>query len=132
MARRHGKWQWISASRTKSWRCARACGNSREGEGYRLRGTKHFISNGGVADFVTVFAKTDMDAGHRGISAFVVERDTPGGPTVIVTPLDPLGSHALHHMKRARYTLDRRSLWHWGGSFSWISTTHSEYPLLPV
>jgi len=46
--------------------------------GYRLTGTKHFISNGGHADFVVVFAKTDPAAGHRGISAFVVDRGTPG------------------------------------------------------
>lgn len=49
-----------------------------EGDGYRLTGTKHFISNGGVADFVVVFAVTDPGAAHRGISAFVVDRDTPG------------------------------------------------------
>jgi alkylation response protein AidB-like acyl-CoA dehydrogenase len=46
--------------------------------GYHLKGVKHFISNGGEADFVVVFAKIDMDAGHRGVSAFVVDRDTPG------------------------------------------------------
>ena len=50
----------------------------REGDGYRLQGTKHFITNGGVADFITVFAKTDPTAGYRGISAFVVDADTPG------------------------------------------------------
>ena len=50
----------------------------REGDGYRLQGTKHFITNGGSADFVTVFAKTDPTAGYRGISAFVVEAGTPG------------------------------------------------------
>jgi alkylation response protein AidB-like acyl-CoA dehydrogenase len=50
----------------------------REGNGYRLQGTKHFITNGGSADFVTVFAKTDPTAGYRGISAFVVEAGTPG------------------------------------------------------
>jgi butyryl-CoA dehydrogenase len=50
-------------------------------DSYRLKGVKHFISNGGVADFIVVFAKTDMDAGHRGISAFVVDRGTPGFST---------------------------------------------------
>ncbi len=47
-------------------------------DGYHLKGVKHFISNGGEADFIVVFAKTDKAAGHRGISAFVVDRDTPG------------------------------------------------------
>ena len=50
----------------------------REGDGYVLDGTKRFITNAGVAGLYTVFAKTDPDAGHRGISAFLVERDTPG------------------------------------------------------
>jgi butyryl-CoA dehydrogenase len=45
---------------------------------YHISGTKHFISNGGVADFIVVFAVTDPAAGQRGISAFVVDRGTPG------------------------------------------------------
>jgi len=48
------------------------------GDGYRLQGTKHFISNGGVADFIVVFACTDPAVGHKGISAFVVDKGTPG------------------------------------------------------
>lgn len=54
------------------------CQAVRDGEDYHLTGVKHFISNGGVADFITVFAVTDPDAGHKGISAFVVEKGTPG------------------------------------------------------
>ena len=50
----------------------------REGDGYRLKGAKCFISNGGVADFIVVYAVTDPGAGHRGISAFVVDKGTPG------------------------------------------------------
>ncbi len=51
----------------------------RHGDGYRLRGVKHFISNAGAADFMVVYAKTDRDAGARGVSAFVVEpKSTPG------------------------------------------------------
>jgi acyl-CoA dehydrogenase len=45
------------------------------GDKYVLNGSKCFITNGGYADIYTVYAKTDKDAGHRGISAFVVERD---------------------------------------------------------
>ena len=45
----------------------------RDGTGYRLRGSKCFISNAGAADFMVVYAKTDPDAGTRGVSAFVVE-----------------------------------------------------------
>ncbi|HVP03166.1 MAG TPA: acyl-CoA dehydrogenase family protein [Solirubrobacteraceae bacterium] len=47
----------------------------RKGDKYVLNGSKCFITNGGYADFFTVYAKTDKDAGHRGISAFIVDRD---------------------------------------------------------
>ncbi|HET7043580.1 MAG TPA: acyl-CoA dehydrogenase family protein [Gaiellaceae bacterium] len=50
----------------------------REGDEYVLDGSKRFITNAGVAGLYTVFAKTDPDAGHRGISAFLVEADAPG------------------------------------------------------
>ena len=50
----------------------------RDGDEYVLDGSKRFITNAGVANLYTVFAKTDPSAGHSGISAFVVERDTPG------------------------------------------------------
>ena len=47
----------------------------RKGDKYVLNGSKCFITNGGYADWFTVYAKTDKDAGHRGISAFVVDKD---------------------------------------------------------
>jgi alkylation response protein AidB-like acyl-CoA dehydrogenase len=50
----------------------------REGDDYVINGSKRFITNAGVAGLYTVFAKTDPEAGHAGISAFVVEADTPG------------------------------------------------------
>ncbi|HVG18867.1 MAG TPA: acyl-CoA dehydrogenase family protein [Blastocatellia bacterium] len=50
----------------------------RDGASYVIDGRKTFISNAGLADFYTVFAKTDPAKGHKGITAFVVERDTPG------------------------------------------------------
>jgi alkylation response protein AidB-like acyl-CoA dehydrogenase len=50
----------------------------RDGDHYVLTGSKSWITNAGVSSFYTVFAKTDPDAGHRGISAFVVEADAPG------------------------------------------------------
>ncbi len=46
--------------------------------GYKLNGNKIFITTGDKADLVTVFAKTDRSKGHRGISAFLVEKGTPG------------------------------------------------------
>ena len=50
----------------------------RDGDTYVLNGSKRFITNASVASVYTVFAKTDPDAGHSGISAFVVDADTPG------------------------------------------------------
>ena len=47
----------------------------RRGAGYVITGSKCFITNGGYADFYTVYAKTDPAAGHRGISCFVVPRE---------------------------------------------------------
>jgi alkylation response protein AidB-like acyl-CoA dehydrogenase len=47
----------------------------RDGDHYVISGTKYWITNAGVSDFYTVFAKTDPAAGHRGISCFVVEKD---------------------------------------------------------
>ncbi len=46
--------------------------------GWQLDGTKTWISNGGLADFYVTFAKTDPDAGARGISAFIVPAGQPG------------------------------------------------------
>ena len=47
-------------------------------DGYALNGSKMFISNAPHAEIYIVFAKTDPDQGTRGISAFIVEKDTPG------------------------------------------------------
>ena len=51
---------------------------TRDGDGWRLNGSKCFISNGGVADVLIVFAVTDPTARHRGISAFILPKHTPG------------------------------------------------------
>jgi butyryl-CoA dehydrogenase len=47
-------------------------------DGYALNGSKMFITNAPFADVYIVFAKTDPERGARGISAFIVEKDTPG------------------------------------------------------
>lgn len=49
-----------------------------DGEEYILNGSKIFITNGGVADIFVVFAMTDRSKGTKGISAFIVEKTTPG------------------------------------------------------
>src|SRR5512145_895799 len=50
----------------------------RDGDHYVVTGRKLFITNGREASFALVFAQTDRERGHRGISAFVVEKGTPG------------------------------------------------------
>ena len=50
----------------------------RDGENYRINGTKTWVTNGSVAGVYIVFAKTDPAAGGKGISAFLVEPGTPG------------------------------------------------------
>ncbi|MGE7635606.1 acyl-CoA dehydrogenase family protein [Bacillus paramycoides] len=49
-----------------------------DGEEYVINGTKHFITNGTYADTLVVYAKTDTTQGNRGISAFIIEKGTPG------------------------------------------------------
>jgi len=66
----------------------------RKGDHYVLSGTKTFITNGGQADQYIVMAVTDPAKGSKGISAFIVEKDTPGmtfGP-----PEEKLGIRASH------------------------------------
>ena len=57
---------------------AMACTARADGDHYVLDGEKTWISNGGIADFYVVFARTGEAAGARGISAFIVDADTPG------------------------------------------------------
>jgi acyl-CoA dehydrogenase len=70
----------------------------RAGDAWVLNGTKTWISNAGLADQYVVFAKTDPDAGARGISAFIVEADDPGfrvSERIEVIAPHPLGTLAL-------------------------------------
>ncbi len=61
----------------------------RDGDHYVLNGTKLYITNGPVADVILVYAKTDREAGAKGISAFVVEKGFPGFK--VAQKLDKMG-----------------------------------------
>ncbi len=50
----------------------------RDGDGWRLNGSKIWINNAPICDFALVLTRTDKEAGHRGMSIFIVERDYPG------------------------------------------------------
>jgi len=57
---------------------AMCCSARADGDQWVLNGTKTWISNAGIADFYTVFARTDDTGGAKGISCFIVEAGTPG------------------------------------------------------
>ena len=76
---------------------AMACAARRDGDAYVLDGEKIFISNGGIADVYTVFARTGEAPGTRGISAFVVFADTPGFS--IVERLETIAPHPLARIR---------------------------------
>ena len=61
----------------------------KKGDKYVLNGSKMWITNGPCADVVVVYAKTDMDQGHKGISTFIVEKGTPGFS--VAQKLDKMG-----------------------------------------
>ncbi len=63
------------------------------GSHVRIAGTKTWISNGGIADHYVVFARTGEDAGARGLSAFVVDADTPG--LRVVERIEVIAPHPL-------------------------------------
>ena len=73
-----------------------------EGDHYVLDGEKTWISNGGIADFYVVFARTGEAPGARGISALIVDADTPG--LEIVERIDVIAPHPL---ARLRFTNSR-------------------------
>ena len=64
----------------------------RDGDSWVIDGEKAWITNAGIGSYFVVFAKTDVDAGSRGISAFVVAADTPGFRTG--APEEKLGLRA--------------------------------------
>lgn len=64
-----------------------------DGDDYILNGCKTWISNGGIADFYTVFARTNEAPGAKGISCFVVDADTPGFS--ITERIDVIAPHPL-------------------------------------
>ena len=61
----------------------------KKGDKYILNGSKMWITNGPTADVIMVYAKTDMNAGHRGISTFIVEKGFKGFS--VAQKLDKLG-----------------------------------------
>lgn len=65
---------------------------TREGEGWRIDGSKQFITSGRIGGLIIVFAVTDPDAGKRGLSAFLVPAGTPG--LIVAKPEHKMGQKA--------------------------------------
>lgn len=72
---------------------------TRDGDAYVLDGEKTWISNGGIADVYTVFARTGEAPGAKGLSAFIVPADTPG--LEIAERLDVVAPHPLARLRFA-------------------------------
>jgi len=70
---------------------------TRDGSDYILNGEKTWISNGGIADVYTLFARTGEAPGARGLSAFIVTPDLPGFE--VVERLHTIAPHPLAHLR---------------------------------
>jgi acyl-CoA dehydrogenase len=76
---------------------AMQCSAHIEGEHAVINGEKTWISNGGIADFYVVFARTGEAAGSRGISAFIVDAGTPGFE--IASRIEVIAPHPLARLR---------------------------------
>jgi alkylation response protein AidB-like acyl-CoA dehydrogenase len=76
---------------------ALTCAAHPDGDGYLLEGEKTWISNGGIADFYVVFARTGEQPGARGISAFVVDAGAPG--LTIAERIEVIAPHPLARLR---------------------------------
>ena len=79
-----------------------------DGDGYVLNGEKTWISNGGIADVYTVFARTGEAPGAKGLSAFLVPADTPG--LEIAERLEVIAPHPLARLRFNDMRLPREAL----------------------
>lgn len=87
---------------------AMQCAARREGDAYVLNGEKTWISNGGIADFYVVFARSGEAPGSRGITAFIVDADTPG--LEIAERIEVIAPHPLARLRftHCRVAAERR------------------------
>lgn len=76
---------------------AMSCEATLDGDSYVINGEKTWISNGGIADFYCVFVRTGEAPGARGISAFVVDADTPG--LTIAERIEVIAPHPLARLR---------------------------------
>jgi acyl-CoA dehydrogenase len=87
---------------------AMQCAARLEGNHYILDGTKTWISNGGIADFYVVFARTGEAEGSRGISAFIVDANTPG--LEVAQRIEVIAPHPLARLEFKNCRVPREKL----------------------
>lgn len=87
----------LSESEAGSDVAALACAARADGDCFVLDGEKTWISNGGIADFYVVFARTGEAAGAKGISAFIVDADNPG--LHIAERIEVISPHPLARLR---------------------------------
>ena len=87
---------------------AMACTTRAEGDHYVLDGEKTWISNGGIADFYVVFARSGEAPGSRGLSAFVVEADAPG--FAVAERIETIAPHPLALLRFDNCRIPRANL----------------------
>lgn len=67
-----------------------------DGDSFIINGAKRFISNAGIAHFYTLFAKTDPNAGNKGVSAFILDANTPG---ITIKPQQLIAPHPIGELE---------------------------------
>jgi len=87
---------------------AMECTAHADGDAYVLDGEKTWISNGGIADFYVVFARTGEAPGSRGLSAFVVDADTPGFE--VAERIEVIAPHPLARLRFTGCRIPRSAL----------------------
>jgi acyl-CoA dehydrogenase len=78
------------------------------GSGYEIEGAKTYISNGGIADYYVLFARTGEAPGAKGISAFIVDADTPG--LEVAERIRVIAPHPLATLRFERMALPSSAL----------------------
>lgn len=87
---------------------AMSCAAVEDGDSFVINGEKTWISNGGIANFYTVFARTGEAPGARGISCFIVEADTPGFE--ITERIELIAPHPLATLRFSDCRIPRANL----------------------
>ncbi len=87
---------------------AMQCSAAIDGDSYVLTGEKTWISNGGIADFYIVFARTGEAPGSRGISAFIVDADEPGFE--VAERIEVIAPHPLARLRFTQCRIPRSQM----------------------